>query len=573
MKIRNLILASMIFAGAVYAGENSANKFTLDAKILRENIGKKTATLQGESEILSLTLKAVGEDNATKLEAVGCKISTHTKTIYFVKIPASKLDALAALPEVEVIDCTREMTLDMDLSKQAINAETVTALNSGTPDNIIAGEGVLVGVFDTGIDIFHPDFSDDNGIRLQYFWDMSRKGTEPPEGYDWGAEYTKDYLDNNIQNMSTVDGVGHGTHVTGTIAGGGIEDPAFRGIAYNADIISVKGVREDDQKSFSNADVIAGCQYIVSKAKELGKPVVINLSLGSTFASGHDGTDLEAQAINELAEPGVLFAIAAGNDGGEGYHAGTKMSVGKKVAMPIAPRNMKDEGIFAIAEYMNTSGFFSTGGDVWYDAGVIDSLSISFFKTANLTGGSEISVPDAKMSFSVKDKDFSNAMVRDASGSVISYVNLVQEREDPISHAGNSRIYIHNAGRSSINLRDYLVCISTTGKGEGYLDMWAGYAAYQEQYPLNLEDTEVLWGDYMQQVSSPGTADSAICVGAFTTKNKWVNEDGIEVDQYYNRIGGITYFSSRGPSRDRRILPVISAPGQTIFSTRSSTMN
>src|SRR5574344_1885100 len=106
MKIRNLILASMMFAGAVYAGENSANKFTLDAKILRENIGKKSATLQGESEILSLTLKAVGEDIATKLEAVGCKISTHTKTIYFVKIPASKLDALAALPEVEVIDCT-----------------------------------------------------------------------------------------------------------------------------------------------------------------------------------------------------------------------------------------------------------------------------------------------------------------------------------------------------------------------------------------------------------------------------------------------------------------------------------
>src|SRR5207244_2420635 len=77
-----------------------------------------------------------------------------------------------------------------------------------------------------------------------------------------------------------------------------------------ADIIAVKG----GDFSFSTADIIAGIQYIFARADQLGRPAVVNLSLGTLFGP-HDGTEAEEQAIDALSGPGHIVVIAAGNDG------------------------------------------------------------------------------------------------------------------------------------------------------------------------------------------------------------------------------------------------------------------
>ena len=59
----------------------------------------------------------------------------------------------------------------------------------------MTGEGVLVGVVDSGVDYFHPDFRNaDGSSRILRLWDQNIQGN-PPQGYVTGTEYTKEEID------------------------------------------------------------------------------------------------------------------------------------------------------------------------------------------------------------------------------------------------------------------------------------------------------------------------------------------------------------------------------------------
>ncbi|WP_166353651.1 S8 family serine peptidase [Phytoactinopolyspora limicola] len=141
----------------------------------------------------------------------------------------------------------------------------------------LSGEGIVVGVLDTGIDDDHPDLAGQVTARRNF--------TDEDDG----------------------DLVGHGTHVASTVAGtGAAAEGRYQGMAPGARLVDAK-VCEND--GCSDSAILDGMYWA---AVEQGARVV-NLSLG-----GDDTPELDPleEAVNRLsAETGALFVVAAGNDG------------------------------------------------------------------------------------------------------------------------------------------------------------------------------------------------------------------------------------------------------------------
>ncbi|RLE47968.1 hypothetical protein DRJ25_01085 [Candidatus Woesearchaeota archaeon] len=137
------------------------------------------------------------------------------------------------------------------------------------------GEGVRVGVIDTGIDYNHEQ------LRARF---------SDEKGYDFVSETTKPQDDN-----------GHGTHVAGIIAGEEV------GVAPAAQLFALKAL--DARGSGSEADIISAIDWAIENGLQ-----VLNLSLGSNYAS-----KAEKAAIDAALQAGIVIAAAAGNDGNSDY--------------------------------------------------------------------------------------------------------------------------------------------------------------------------------------------------------------------------------------------------------------
>ena len=93
------------------------------------------------------------------------------------------------------------------------------------------GQGILVGVIDTGIDYRHPAFLDKNGdTRIVSIWDQSIQNGTPPAGFQYGTEYGREIInralqaENPLDVVPTTDTNGHGTAIASIIAGSLNED-------------------------------------------------------------------------------------------------------------------------------------------------------------------------------------------------------------------------------------------------------------------------------------------------------------------------------------------------------------
>ncbi len=143
------------------------------------------------------------------------------------------------------------------------------------------GTGVRIAVLDTGVDKTHDD------LRTRVV--AERNFSASPDA---------------------VDRVGHGTHVASIAAGTGAKSGGrFKGVAPGAEVISGKVL--DDEGYGDDSAVIAGMEWAAAEGAD-----VVNLSLGGPDSPGVD--PLEETVDRLSAEKGVLFAVAAGNEGESG---------------------------------------------------------------------------------------------------------------------------------------------------------------------------------------------------------------------------------------------------------------
>lgn len=206
------------------------------------------------------------------------------------------------------------------------------------PPYSLTGQGVLVGIVDSGIDIFHPDFRNEDGsTRIVGLWDQTltpqeELGQTPPEGYQSGVYFSEEMLNEILQtkeNSPTQDRSGHGTHVAGIAVGNGRASRGEnRGVAYEADILVVKLGNPTSEGFPQTAQLMQGIDFCVRTAIRRGEPLALNLSYGNNYGS-HTGTSLIETYLDTVSNMGrTTICVGSGNEGNLARHASTDLVKG-----------------------------------------------------------------------------------------------------------------------------------------------------------------------------------------------------------------------------------------------------
>lgn len=257
----------------------------------------------------------------TELEARGIRVKLVVGPIVILSMKPEKLYELEGIENIERVDADQmsHLATDRARSKTAVTAidgtdpEAWTAAGfSGT--DYYTGKGVVIGVVDRGFEFNHLSFFDSNGTSR-----VKQVLTGDPDYY----LYTGD----DIADLTTDDPTeSHGTHVTGIAAGSVISSYTkrdVRGVAPEADLV-LCGM----STNLAVSRIIAGIDQVFRYADEVGKPAVVNLSLGAPVGI-KDETYTVSEAVRVLTQegtkPGRVVVFAAGN------YADRKMSISEQL--------------------------------------------------------------------------------------------------------------------------------------------------------------------------------------------------------------------------------------------------
>ncbi len=419
------------------------------------------------------------------------------------------------------------------------------------------GQGIVVGLVDLGIDYTHPDFRDSSGhTRIKYIWDQilpANASTPLPYGYGQACDSagieagTCLHVDPNLSYS-------HGSGVSGVAAGNGLATGQYRGVAPAADIIAVN-------LAFNNSflsNVVDAIHYIFDKADEMGKPCVINTSLG-TYLGSHDGKDLSAQMIDELlgSRNGRSVVAAVGNAGDRIFHLGYSA-----------------EADTSFSWFRYESGLGAAYVQLWID-------------TADAAGWNFAIAADQPSNWSFRGRTpFWNLHEDlDLSSGLDS---LEYELFNGPNRLGRFKSWVQRQGASylvelavfpdSTSLRWRLESF-----GSGRIDIWSDPAVTGTSYlfrgadlptPEQMPQIVRYRGPDLSQtlVSSWQCSDRVIAVGSYYNRNSMLNFYG-DSPPVSGTPETRILSSSNGPTRDGRIKPDISASGQWVLASASTNMS
>lgn len=223
------------------------------------------------------------------------------------------------------------------ISESSLEASGVNQLRN-IPIFNLRGQGVLIGIIDTGIDYINPIFQyADNTTRIVSIWDQAIVSDNPPVGMEYGTEYNRTQINEALQSedplsiVPSTDEIGHGTMVAGIAGGNEVPESNFYGVAPDCEflVVKLKPAKEylkdfffipRGAVCFQETDLLRGIEYLYEKGISLNRPIVICVAVGSSQGA-HDGLGTLSTYLSRIAGlSGNGVVVAAGNEGNERHH-------------------------------------------------------------------------------------------------------------------------------------------------------------------------------------------------------------------------------------------------------------
>ena len=248
---------------------------------------------------------------------------------FALKAPAGALDAIRRASGVQSAFIERDTPIADAIGIDAEGATPAPRVAGQNPDNLSAqlmmhadqltqkGEGTVVAVIDTGVEMTHPAFSGTlTGTPAMTAADVEALTPQLGMGktgiyYNEKFPFAYDYADDDNDAMPSPGDYGsHGTHVAGITAG---DADQIVGVAPEAQIIVAK-VSRSVEGDIPDSALLAALDDMV-----VLHPDVINLSLGQLGGMDNEADSVYATVFKSLQDAGITVNAAAGNHYSAGY--------------------------------------------------------------------------------------------------------------------------------------------------------------------------------------------------------------------------------------------------------------
>lgn len=452
----------------------------------------------------------------------------------WLRVDARDVRQLAAQPGVVAVHSQLPKVID-----DSASSSLVGAVQAWAGSGLYQGQGVRIGVIDTGIDYRHAMFG---GQASSSFPTAKVVG-----GYDFVGDSYSGSNSTPQPDADPMDCNGHGTHVAGSAAGYGILANGSAYVEAGADTYASLAALSplNYQQKFYIAPGVApraslyalrifGCQggtNLVSQAIEWAMDPnddgdlsdhldVINLSLGSSYGTEYDA---DAVAANTAAQAGVIVVTSAGNAGDVFYIASSPGVA--RYAISVASSGDAD---FTYRKFSVVSAPSVAAGDQ------VAGYAVFGPKEYDLTAALAIPTPADACSTIAENLTGKIALV-DQGGSCSDYLLKAQ-----------------NAQASGA------VGVLVVGSSAGNPPMLSGIGSASANIPV------------MTVSQATGAALKADLQSGAVTVRLFSSAAGVVSDPANEDV--VSSYSSRGVARvDARLKPDLAAPGGSIFSAQAGT--
>lgn len=507
---------------------NSGKKSSPSVKAL-EQAGYAIVRL-GEQPYIGCLVVVNNQVNIEKMQEKGIVVNSQLDKYWTCMLPVNDMHSIFEIAGVEQVEIHKKAKSTLDKVKELTS---VNKVHDGIDlTRSYKGGGVVIGIVDDGFNYSHPFFLSKTGstCRISRVWEQSGIGA-PPEGFAYGRELKGPEI-----TMAEADyiNLSHGTQVAGIAAGGYREDGTMLGIAPAAELVFVSN-------SGSMDGVIDGVKYIMDYAESIGKPVVVNLSLGFGYGA-FDGTEPLPSALESLTGPGKIIVKSAGNDGDSPIHLSAKLSADSNSLKSYIQNNQNlppyNTGSFEIISCSSDSSDFSVRLSIVNINGITEDSSI-LIQSAG---------PDQNLSLVDNDPTNPDTVKIESYSMIWKGMPTIQ-------------LFIDNPAQDDTGT---YVAITHESAGS-HVHSWiydGRFTGMGNPYPF-------ADGDSRHSISFPGQGKKIVTVGAYASKIEFKTIENTTATSNRATLRDIIPSSSVGPSFDGSLKPDISAPGMFISTSTS----